>query len=82
MTVAMTGPAVGAKGKLYKFFEADVPILGHTTGWLEIGEVTVSKIGKDEVTLTIDKEKSQVVMNGKKVEGFQKGAKVKLVLEP
>jgi len=77
VTVTMSGPEVGKKGKLYKFFEQTVPIMGHVTGWLEIAEVSVTKVDKDVVTFTIDKEKNEIVMNGKKIPGFVKGEKVK-----
>lgn len=34
-------PTAGAKGALYVHFEQDLPLLGKTTGWLGVADVTV-----------------------------------------
>lgn len=73
-------PAAGAKGKLYTHFEQDLPLLGHTSGWLGIADVTVKGVKAGKITLTINAETSNINVNGKKVDHFKKGNQVKLEL--
>lgn len=77
---ASGAPAAGAKGKLYTHFEQDLPLLGHTSGWLGIADVTVKGAKAGKITLTIDAETSNIKVNGKKVDHFKKGNQVKLEL--
>lgn len=72
-------PEVGKKGLLFKWFEQT--LFGMTaTGWLDIAAVTVKKAAGKKLTLAIDEEHSETVMNGKKVNHFKKKNKVKLEL--
>ncbi len=93
LTVKVSGdaPAVGAKGSLERFFEGKPGeasplgalggLFGGTIqGWLGIASVTVKKLDKDVVTLTIDEEKSKMSVNGKPVDQFKTGAKVRLAI--
>jgi len=73
-------PAAGAKGTLLKYFEKQVGPFA-TSGWLGIAEVTVKKVAGGKIHLVIDEELSKMVVNGKKVNHFLKGNKVKLDLE-
>jgi hypothetical protein len=51
------------------------------SGWLAIADVRVQKIDGNTVTLEIEQEQANIVMNGKKVNHFSPGAKVKLALK-
>ena len=73
-------PAAGAKGTLLKYFEKQVGPFA-TSGWLAIAEVTVKKSAGGKIHLAIVEELSKMVVNGKKVNHFKKGNKVKLELE-
>ena len=73
-------PAAGAKGSLSKYFEKQVGPFA-TSGWLGIAEVTVTKSAGGKIHLKIVEELSKMVVNGKKVNHFKKGNKVKLDLE-
>jgi hypothetical protein len=75
---ASDAPPAGSKGQLYVHFEQDLPLLGHTTGWLGVADVTVKDAKNGSVTLTIDAEKSNITVNGKKVDHFKKGNQLKL----
>lgn len=70
-------PEAGAKATLSKHFVKDLGFL-KTQGWLEIASVTVKDAGK-KIVLTIVEEKSKMTVNGKPVNHFKAGAKVKLV---
>ena len=91
MKVKGDAPAVGAKGTLDKFFEGKPGeasplgalggLFGGTIqGWIGVAAVTVKKVDKDVVTLAIDEEKSKMSVNGKPVDHFKPGAKVRLTL--
>ena len=82
-------PAAGAKATLSKYFEGKPGqasplgalggLLGGTiTGWMVIADVTVKGVNGKDVTVTVDAEKSNIVVNGKPVNQFTPGAKVKL----
>lgn len=82
-------PAAGSKATLSKYFEGKPGqasplgalggLLGGTiTGWMVIADVTVKGVNGKDVTVTIDGEKSNIVVNGKPVNQFTPGAKVKL----
>jgi hypothetical protein len=49
---------------------------------MSIADVTVKKIDKDLVVFTIDAEKSKITLNGKTVDPFSSGAKVRLNTSP
>lgn len=66
-------PAVGSKVELLKHFNA-----GFMRGWLSIATVEVKKVKGAKVKVTIVKEKSVAKVNGKKVNHFKKGNKIKL----
>jgi hypothetical protein len=70
-------PVVGAKGSLFRYFEQQVGPF-NTTGWLGIADVTVKGAKDGRLELTIDAEKSDIVVNGKKVNHFEAGIRVKL----
>lgn len=77
VTVDQTPPGAGAEGILLKYFEKQ--ILGmHTTGWLDIAAVRVKQAKEGQLHLVIVEEHSQMTVNGKKVNHFQKGTTVKL----
>ena len=48
------------------------------SGWVSIAEVRVTKVDGAVVTLEIEKEDTKVVINGKRVNHFTPGAKLKL----
>jgi hypothetical protein len=89
---AADAPAAGAKGSLSKYFEGKQGqasplgalsglLGGSVTGWLQIADVTVKSASGGDVTVVIDTEKSSVVVNGKPVNQFTPGAKVRLTLQ-
>jgi hypothetical protein len=61
-------------GALAGIFGAKVSV----SGWVNIAEVRVTKVDGAVVTLEIEKEDSKVVVNGKRVNHFTPGAKLKL----
>jgi hypothetical protein len=65
-----------ALGGLAGIFGGNVQI----DGWLDIAGTKISKVDKDVVTMTIDHEKTDEKMNGKKVNQFPSGAKIKIVM--
>ncbi|NUQ74403.1 MAG: hypothetical protein HUU21_12675 [Polyangiaceae bacterium] len=71
------GPPVGSKGNLFRYFEQQVGPF-NTTGWLGIADVTVKGVKEGRLELTIDAEKSEIVVNGRKVNHFEAGNRVKL----
>jgi outer membrane biosynthesis protein TonB len=77
---AAGSPTAGAKGALYVHFEQELPLLGKTQGWLGVADVTVKDVKGGKITLTVDQEKSKMTVNGKKVDHFKKGNRVKLEL--
>ena len=70
-------PTAGARGELLKHFDTGV-----VTGWMTIAEVTVKVALPDKVVLGIDAEKSQVSVNGQKLNHFKPGTAVKLQWKP
>lgn len=82
LTVELSdAPKVGGKAVLYKRFEQEIgPI--KATGWLAIADVTVKKVDGRKVVLAISAEKSNIVVNGKKLDHFTSGAEVKLDASP
>jgi len=84
-------PAAGASAEVFRFFEGKAGeagplgvlggLLGGTiSGWADVASAKVDKLEKDTVTLTISEERSTIVMNGKKVNHFSPGARMKLAV--
>jgi hypothetical protein len=84
-------PATGGPAEVLRYFESkrgDTSplgilggILGGTiSGWVVIASATVDKVDKDTVTLTINEESSKVMINGKQVNHFTPGARIKLAV--
>src|SRR5262249_37395355 len=76
---AGAAPSSGAKGVLYRYFEQEIGPL-HTSGWLGIADVTVKDAKGSKIRLNLVAEKSIIMLNGKKVNHFESGNKVKLEL--
>ena len=72
-----SAPAAGARATLSKHFVKNLGFL-KTQGWLEIAVVNVKETGR-RIVLTIVEEKSKMKVNGKPVDHFKPGVKVKLV---
>jgi hypothetical protein len=72
-----SAPAAGSKWSLFRYFEQKVGPF-NTTGWLGIADVTVKGANGGRLELTIDAEKSEIMVNGKKVNHFAAGIRVKL----
>jgi hypothetical protein len=72
-------PPTGAKGALFRFFEQKIGPF-NTSGWLGIADVTVKDVDAGKVQLSLDAEKSIMHVNGKKVDHFTAGTRVKLEL--
>ena len=70
-------PSAGARATLSTHFVKNLGFL-KTQGWLEIAVVTVKETSR-RIVLTIIEEKSKMKVNGKPVDHFKPGAKVKLV---
>ena len=66
-------PRPGQEGTLLKYFKK-----GILSGWIVIATVKVSKVKGRKVGLKILKRKSAMRVNGKKVNHFTKGARIKL----
>jgi hypothetical protein len=84
-------PTAGASAEVSRFFEGKSGeasplgilggLLGGTiSGWVVVASAKVDKLDKDTVTLTIGEERSTIVMNGKKVNHFSPGARMKLAV--
>ncbi len=84
-------PAIGARAEVQRYFESKpgdaspLGILGGlvggtVSGWVVIADATVTKVEGEVVTLEIREEQSQVTLNGKKVNHFSPGARIKLSL--
>jgi hypothetical protein len=82
-------PATGASAEVLRYFESKPGeasplgilggLLGGTvSGWVVVAGAKVDKIDKDTVTLTISEERSTMMVNGKKVNHFSPGARMKL----
>jgi hypothetical protein len=92
--IKLTGdsPAsVGSNAKLLRFFESkkggssplDVfggLLGGGLRGWVSIASTKITKIDKGIVTVTVLKELSKMKINGRKVNHFSPGARVKLAV--
>ena len=74
-----TAPDKGATATLSKHFETRLGSL-QTSGWLEIARVTVEASGA-ALRLKVVEEKSKMKVNGKPVNHFKPGTKVKLTWE-
>ena len=65
--------------EVYKFFNEN--ILGmQSSGWLLAAEAKVVSIKENEVSLEITAEKSNMVINGKKIQHLKKDARIKLAV--
>lgn len=78
-TSKSSAPGAGSKGSLFRYFEQKVGPF-NTSGWLGIADVTVKTANEGRLELTIDAEKSVIVVDGKKVDHFAAGNRVKLEL--
>ena len=83
-------PEAGTSVEVQRFFEGKPGdanplgmlggLLGGTiSGWVVVASAKVDKIDKDTVTLTILGEQSSVTVNGKKVNHFSPGARMKIM---
>lgn len=72
-------PSEGDQGELLKYFESN--LFGvKSTGWLSIAEVTVKSYNNESkiLALQVDKELSEMKVNGKKKNHFAKGNLVRM----
>lgn len=80
-TVIMTqkggdAPTVGQAGELFRQVDQNIPFIGGS--WALVALVSVDKLDKGKVHVTVKEEKSQVTINGKKLDHFSKGANLRL----
>ena len=68
-------PRVGAKGTLERRVSFRS---GSIEGWFQLASVTVVKVDGRTVTLAIDKEDTDIVLNGRRVDPFTAGATIRL----
>jgi hypothetical protein len=80
-TASAPAPAVDARGTLYRRFEQQIGPM-RMGGWLEVAKVTVKKSAADTIEIIIAEEKSNITVNGKKVDHFASGTEVKIELSP
>ena len=70
-------PAIGQVVEVTKYFETT--IFGFsTTGWMNIASAKVISEDNDYVTIKVIEEKSEIKVNGKKKNHFEKGNQVKI----
>lgn len=84
LTLAKTGgPEVqkGVKGTLSKYVEKKF-FGANVTMWLTIAEVEVTSVSGDQIKVKILEEKSETVVDGKKVDMFTAGARTRLAWAP
>jgi hypothetical protein len=68
----------GAKGILFRRIEEP----GKMPYYVEIAEVSIKKLDKGgKIQLTVENEKKDVLVNGKKANHFQKNTKIKLQID-
>lgn len=73
-------PSPGVKGTLYRQFSQQIgPV--QASGWLGIADVTVKDVSGGKIRLTMNAEKSTIMVDGKKVNHFTSGTRVKLEIE-
>jgi uncharacterized Zn-binding protein involved in type VI secretion len=88
---AGASPTPGALAEVLRYFESKPGeasplgvlggLLGGTiSGWVVIAGAKVDKVDNDTVTLTISEERSTIMINGKKVNHFAPGARMKLAV--
>jgi hypothetical protein len=70
-------PAMGDSVDVFKYFERTV-LNGTMTGWLGVALARVTAVRGTQVTLTIVEERSEIIMNGSKVDHFKLGNRMKL----
>tara|TARA_Y100000589_G_C26710985_1_gene449725 strand:- start:33 stop:530 length:498 start_codon:yes stop_codon:yes gene_type:complete len=70
-------PPLGATGKVLKKIDKKMGSMSFSA-WLGIAEVKVMKVKGSSVTLKIEKEMSEITMNGKKTDHFKPGSQLKL----
>lgn len=75
-----TGLGVGKRAELLKRFEQNIGF--KMTGFISVADVEVKSISGNKVVLTILKETSEIVSNGKKVDQLTAKSAMKLVLTP
>ena len=84
-------PPLGASAEVSSYFEGKAGqasplgvlggLLGGTiSGWLVVANGTVANVDGDVVTLDIKQERSEVKVNGKKVNHFTPGARMRITL--
>lgn len=71
--------AAGAKAELFRRFGQNLGALS-VTGWLDVAEVIVRKVDAGQVVVEVVKEKSDIRVNGKRVDHFGPGETIKLEL--
>lgn len=69
-------PTVGQAGELFRQVDQNIPFIGGS--WALVAIVSVDKLDKGKVHVTVKEEKSQVTINGKKLDHFSKGANLRL----
>jgi hypothetical protein len=69
--------ALGAKGSLYRRFGQSIGSIT-MTGWLEVAEVIVRRLDAHSIDVEVIKEKSDIRVNGKRVDHFAPGETIKL----
>ena len=70
---------VGAHGTMSKRFSHQIGPLS-MTGWLEIAEVTVTKVEGRRVSFRLDAEKGEITLNGRRLNHYAGGAEIKVAL--
>jgi len=73
--------ATGAAVTIYKFFKKTIFGM-ETTGWLEAADAVVISSHDTRITARITKNKSEMVVNGKKVDHLTPGTRVKVRVAP
>ena len=69
--------ADGAQGTLSRRVSQKLGALS-IRAWLLVADVTVVAVGNGQVTVRIDKERSKVTVNRRKVDHFKRGETIKL----
>jgi hypothetical protein len=73
-------PAAGDRGRLYKYFEKEIAGF-RTSGWIDVATVEVESVGAGTAELRVVEEHSEIVVNGRRVDHFARGAKIRLDVE-
>lgn len=84
-------PAAGTSAEMHRYFESKPGeasplgalgglLGGGLKGWVGIASTKIDKVDKDVVVATVIEERSTITINGKKVNHFSPGARVKLAV--